>query len=207
MPPGHSDWFRDRTGPCFTNQGCSLEFFTVDLSREVFSSGPPWSLWLATKKSWWTQSKCLQVFYLSIRSLIQQMGANYVPVLGFPGGSDDQERTRNGGDAGDAGSILRLRRSPGEGKGNPLQCSYLENSMNKGVWGLQSMELQRVRQLSNYHFRFHRVSMLGSRATAVGESPLPCWEYENVQSRETAFLATGRKRVLEKSQRDSPVPV
>ena len=73
----------------------------------------------------------------------------YVPMLGFPGGSDDQERTRSGGDAEDAGSTLRLRRSPGEEKGNPLQCSYLGNSMNRGVWGLQSMELQRVRQLSN----------------------------------------------------------
>ena len=135
MPPGHSDRFIDRTGPCFTNQGCSLGFFTVDLSREVFSSGPPWGLWLATKKSWWRQPKSLQVSYLSIHSLIQRMSANSMPMLGFPGGSDDRECTCNGGASGDTGLILRLRRSPGEGNGNSLQYSYLENSMNRGVWG------------------------------------------------------------------------
>ena len=38
--------------------------------------------------------------------------------------------------AGDvvAGSISRLARSPGEGHGNPLQYSYLENPMDRGAW-------------------------------------------------------------------------
>ena len=36
--------------------------------------------------------------------------------------------------AGGAGSILGLGRSPGEGSGNPLQYSCLENPMDKGVW-------------------------------------------------------------------------
>ena len=36
--------------------------------------------------------------------------------------------------AGDQGQIPRLGRSPGEGNGNPLQYSYLENSMDGGVW-------------------------------------------------------------------------
>ena len=40
----------------------------------------------------------------------------------------------NAGDIGDAGSILGLRRSPGEGHGNPLQHSFLENAMDKGAW-------------------------------------------------------------------------
>ena len=34
--------------------------------------------------------------------------------------------------AGDPGSIPRLRRSPGEGNGNPLQYSCLENSVDRG---------------------------------------------------------------------------
>ena len=34
--------------------------------------------------------------------------------------------------------------SSGEGNGDPLQCSCLENPMDRGAWGLQSMELQRV---------------------------------------------------------------
>ena len=35
---------------------------------------------------------------------------------------------------GDLGSILRSGRSPGEGNGNPLQYSYLENTMDGGAF-------------------------------------------------------------------------
>ena len=38
------------------------------------------------------------------------------------------------GDVRDAGSIPGWRRSPGEGNGNPLQCSCLENPMDRGTW-------------------------------------------------------------------------
>ena len=51
--------------------------------------------------------------------------------LGFPGGSDGKESTRN---AGDLGSIPELRRSPGEGNSYPCQYSCLENSMDRGAW-------------------------------------------------------------------------
>ena len=40
----------------------------------------------------------------------------------------------NAGDSRDTVSILGLRRSPGEGNGNPLQCSCLENSMDRETW-------------------------------------------------------------------------
>ena len=36
--------------------------------------------------------------------------------------------------AGDAGSIPGLGRCPGEGNGNPLQYSCLENSMDRRAW-------------------------------------------------------------------------
>ena len=36
--------------------------------------------------------------------------------------------------AGDLGSIPGLGGSPGEGKGNPLQYSCMENSMDRGGW-------------------------------------------------------------------------
>ena len=36
--------------------------------------------------------------------------------------------------AGDAGSIPGLERSPGEGNGNPLQYSCLGNPMDRGAW-------------------------------------------------------------------------
>ena len=44
--------------------------------------------------------------------------------LGFPCGSAGKEYSCN---VGDLGSIPRLRRSPGKGKGYPLQYSGLEN--------------------------------------------------------------------------------
>ena len=50
---------------------------------------------------------------------------------GFSGGSDDEESASN---AGDQGSIPGLERSPGEGNGNLLQYSCLENSMDRGPW-------------------------------------------------------------------------
>ena len=40
----------------------------------------------------------------------------------------------NARDPRDAGSIPGLQRSPGGGNGNPLQYSYLENSMGRGAW-------------------------------------------------------------------------
>ena len=51
--------------------------------------------------------------------------------MGFPGGS---EVKASACDAGDPGSIPGLGRSPGEGNGNPLQYSCLENPMDGGVW-------------------------------------------------------------------------
>ena len=47
---------------------------------------------------------------------------------GFPSDSDGKESACN---AGDPGSIPGLRRSPGEGNGNPFQYSCLENSMDR----------------------------------------------------------------------------
>ena len=40
----------------------------------------------------------------------------------------------NVGDIRDVGSIPGLGRSPGEGHGNPLQYSCLENAMGEGAW-------------------------------------------------------------------------
>ena len=47
------------------------------------------------------------------------------------GGSDGKASAYN---AGDPGSIPESGRSPGEGNGNPLQYSCLENSMDGGAW-------------------------------------------------------------------------
>ena len=65
----------------------------------------------------------------------------------FPGDSASKESTCN---AGDLGLITGLGRSPGEGKGYPLQYSGLENSMDCIVHGVAKSRIQ----LSNFHFLF-----------------------------------------------------
>ena len=52
-------------------------------------------------------------------------------IMGFPGGSHSTESVCN---ATDMGLIPGSGRCPGEGNGNPLQYSCLENSMDRGVW-------------------------------------------------------------------------
>ena len=52
-------------------------------------------------------------------------------ILDFLGGSDGKVSVYN---VGDPGSIPGLARSPGEGSGNPLQYSCLENPMEGGAW-------------------------------------------------------------------------
>ena len=51
--------------------------------------------------------------------------------MGFPGGSEVKASAWN---AGDLGSIPGSGRSPGEGNGNQLQFSCLENPMDGGAW-------------------------------------------------------------------------
>ena len=51
-------------------------------------------------------------------------------TLGLPGGSVVKNSSAN---AGDGGSIPRFGRSPGEGSGNPLQYSSLENPKDRGA--------------------------------------------------------------------------
>ena len=51
--------------------------------------------------------------------------------MGFPGGSEVKASACN---VGDLGSIPGSGRSPGEGNGNPLQYSCLENPMDGRTW-------------------------------------------------------------------------
>ena len=51
--------------------------------------------------------------------------------VGFPGGSDDKESAHN---SRDLSLIPGSGRSPGEGNGNPLQYSCLENPVHKETW-------------------------------------------------------------------------
>ena len=54
---------------------------------------------------------------------------------GFSGGSVVKKKSAcNAGGAGDSGLIPGLGRSPGEGHGNPLQYSCLENPLDRRTW-------------------------------------------------------------------------
>ena len=69
--------------------------------------------------------------------------------MGFPGGSDGKESACN---AGDMGSIIESGRSPGEGHGNPLQYSCLENSTDRAWQATVHGVTRSQTQLSNLHF-------------------------------------------------------
>ena len=70
----------------------------------------------------------------------------------FPGSSVGKESACS---AGDPGSIPGSGRSPGEGYGNPLQYSCLENPMDRGAWwatqSMGSQELDKTLQLNHHH--------------------------------------------------------
>ena len=72
--------------------------------------------------------------------------------MGFPGGSAGKESACN---AGGLGLIPGLGRSPGEGNGNPLQYSCLENPMDGGAWWATVHGVAKSRtRLSNFTFTF-----------------------------------------------------
>ena len=54
--------------------------------------------------------------------------------LGLPRRLRGKRLPASAGDAEDAGLISGSGRSPGEGNGNTLKYSYLENPKNRGVW-------------------------------------------------------------------------
>ena len=71
--------------------------------------------------------------------------------VGLPGGSDRKQSACN---QGDTGSTPGSGRSPGEGKGYPLQYSCLENPVDRGAWQASvhrvAKSQSRLKQLSMY---------------------------------------------------------
>ena len=59
---------------------------------------------------------------------------NTCPVRGFPGGLIVKIQPASVGATRDAGSVPGSGRSPEGGNGNPLQCSCLEDPMDRGTW-------------------------------------------------------------------------
>ena len=71
--------------------------------------------------------------------------------MGFHSGSDGKESACS---ARDLCSIPGSRRSSGEGNGNPLQYSCLENSMDRGIWGATLLGVAKSRTWLSTHYIF-----------------------------------------------------
>ena len=79
-------------------------------------------------------------------------------ILGLPGSSDSKESSCS---AGDLSSIPGWGISPGEGNGNPLQYSCLENPMDGGAWQVTVYGVPKSRtRLSDFTFTFFTISFL-----------------------------------------------
>ena len=85
------------------------------------------------------------VQFLGQEDPLEKREAAHSSIPGFPCGSAGEESTHN---AGDLSSIPGFGRSPGEGKGYPLQYSGLEKSMDCIVHGVTKSWTQ----LSDFHF-------------------------------------------------------
>ena len=109
--------------------------------------------------------------------------------LGFSGGSAGKESACN---AGDLGSIPGLGRSPGEGKGYPLQYSGLENSMglqrdtterlslslcSPGLWQNQPASFLSLRPEWLWTVRTASLCSVASLHTAVNLLPSCCTRF------------------------------
>ena len=70
----------------------------------------------------------------------------FMNKMGLPGGSVVKNPPAT---AGDVGSIPGLGRSPGEGHGNPLRYSCLENPMSRGAWWATVHGVSKSQKLSN----------------------------------------------------------
>ena len=111
--------------------------------ENVTEHGKPWALPLWSLSSGHLPTS-LRVKSVHLRPRLNLLWRNLYgsDLPRFAGGSEDKELACN---MGELGSSPALRRSPGEGNGNPVQYTCLENSMTEEPGELQSMGLQRVR--------------------------------------------------------------
>ena len=100
------------------------------------------------KLSWkWWKGLCNQ-----IQSRVRDFLKSSMACVSFPGGSDSRESACT---AGDLDTIPGLGRSPGEGNGNLLQYSCLENSMDREAWWVTIHGVTKSwTQLSDQHYHY-----------------------------------------------------
>ena len=158
MPPGHSGFSQLCTPSTGTQPACTLKITspttTVGCSLCSFCAFDSTSqTWRWPKNSFrffhfGQHNKLHDTWHLHHRAIEGTLPTPFLTVKSqtstedFPGGSAGKESACN---AGDLSLIPGSGRSPGEGNGNPLQYSCLENSMDRGAWWtIQFMGLQRV---------------------------------------------------------------
>ena len=104
----------------------------------------------------------------------------------------------NAGGARDTGSISGLGRSPGEGNGNPLQYSCLENSVNRGAWHAIAHGVTKSRTQVSTHtlifFYFLHLLLVGGLVT---KSRPTLWDPMNCSPPVSSLLGTSQARILE----------
>ena len=85
--------------------------------------------------------------------------------------------------AGDPGSIPGLGRSPGEGNGNPLQYSCLENSMDGGAWWATVHGVAKSQtRLNDFTFTIFQHLCLDIYFTNVSDISFPLFFYLAISS-------------------------
>ena len=89
----------------------------------VYVSG---SVWVSCHPKAWSTA--------NIQQLLNKFNCILSVLEGFPSGLVVKNPPANAGDTRDSSLIPESGRSSGEGNGNPLQDSCLENSMNRGAW-------------------------------------------------------------------------
>ena len=122
--------FSALSGPVFLSFGLSLFIWASLLAQLV--KNPP-----AMQET--------PVWFLGQEDPLERGKDTHCSILGLPCGSAGKESACN---AGNLGSIPGLGRSPGEGKGNPLQYSGLENSTDCTVHGVATSWTR----LTDFHF-------------------------------------------------------
>ena len=92
-------------------------------------------------------------YCVSFRCTAECLGYTYICIYGFPGGPVGKESACN---VGDLGSVPGSGRSLGEGNGNSLQYSCLQNSMDRGAWWITVHGVTKSQtQLRDWHIHMY----------------------------------------------------
>ena len=167
-----SDW------TCVSYVSCIAGEFFTDWATWEAQTGK----WETLNKYLWTESnwnRKTRDATLS-RTEIRTFWEGYGITVGFPCGSVGKESACS---AGDLRSIPGLGRSPGEGKGYPLQYFWPAEFQ-----GLYSPCDHKESQLSDFHFHFHGLTVINSGKSYLsgkyfgflsgGPLPSVCWDSE-----------------------------